>query len=207
MTKETKIAIGIGSALALGFLAVKVFSNKRSSIVSDAKKEYKHWGEGAIKEGDERTMQRLRDYWKSAGVGGWSDSKMIKEAWSAAFISYIMEKNNVKGFKGATSHSTYIQQAKKNNKGIKAYRPEDAKIEKGDVVCFARSGSGANYDTTGNYTSHCDIVVGVKKSHATLIGGNVNNNVDYQSRGINLNSEGKIDLETTTRPYIAVLKV
>lgn len=207
MTKETKIAIGIGSALALGFLAVKVFSNKRSSIVSDAKKEYKHWGKGTIKEGDERTMQRLRDYWKSVGLGSWSDSKMVTTPWSASFISYIMEKNNVKGFEKSASHSVYIQKAKNNTSGIKAYRPYDVKIKEGDLVCYDRNNNGVDFDTSGRYESHCDIVVNVSKDKAEVIGGNLSSTVKVDAQRYVLEN-GKIKKDTATRyNLIAVLKI
>lgn len=193
MTTETKIAIAVGSALTLGFLAVKLFSNKRSKIVSLANKEYKHWGNGSISEGDERTMDRLRDYWKSAGVGSWSDSKMITEPWSAAFITYIYKKSNVKNFKGSIAHLNYIEDAKKNKTGIKFYKPYNAFLKKGDLTCYKRDGG-----------SHCDIVVDISKNEAKVIGGNIGNTVSMKT--IKLTNDGRIDDMKTSTPYIAVLK-
>ena len=193
MTVETKIAIGIGSALTLGFLAFKLFSNKRSKIVSLAKKEYKHWGNGSILEGDSRTIKQLRNYWTSAGAGDWSDSKMIREPWSAAFITYIYKKSNVKNFKGSVAHINYIEEAKKNKKGIKFYKPYNAFLKKGDLACYKREGG-----------SHCDVVVDISKNEAKVIGGNVSQSVSM--RTIKLTNDGRIDDTREKLPYIAVLK-
>jgi hypothetical protein len=221
MEKNAKIAIGIGvSVLTVATLIVfreqiKAFIMGRGKVSLKASKlatsEWKHWGEGKIKEGDASTMQRLRDYWSQGGGVNWSDERMTDEAWSAAFISYLMKKSGADdNFKYSTSHSQYIRAAinnrKQNNeKTFKGYRPEEVKIAVGDLVCYPRQ-SGVKYDSTNSYKSHCDIVIEVGKTEALSIGGNVSNSVTQSTLPI---KNGKIDKIRDSKGYggfFAVIK-
>lgn len=198
----------VKSKLKEGYMAISDFINK---LKNTALSEWEFWSQGNIKEGDPRTMERLRQYWKEgAGVKNWSDQKMTDEAWSASFISYVMRKSGAgNDFKYSPSHSTYIVDSIKNRKQnnenpFKGYKPEEVKVEVGDLVGYPRQ-SGITYDTTGNYKSHTDIVVGIKDGFAETIGGNVSNSVTMTK--VPLTSDGKIDTSSTKgKKYFVVIK-
>jgi hypothetical protein len=199
---------GIKSKLESGMQSI---SNFIESLKNTALSEWEFWNKGSIKEGDSKTMERLREYWKEgAGVKNWSDSQMKNEAWSAAFISYVMKKSGAgSDFKYSPSHSTYIVDSIKNrkqnnDKPFKGFRPEEVKLGIGDLVGFAREG-GINYDTIGSYKSHTDIVVDIKDGFAETIGGNVSNSVTKTL--VPLTKYGKIDTSTEKgKKYFVVIK-
>ena len=130
---------------------------------------------------------------------------MKGEAWSAAFISWLIKESGGKdSFKYSASHSVYIRDAIKNrkdNKGSwKGYKPSEVKIEKGDLVCYART-SGITYDTTSSYPSHCDIVSEVdrKKKQIRAIGGNVSDSVKESTYSID--NKGFL---ADTKPFVVL---
>lgn len=195
----------IQSGVSKGFQALSDFVNNLTNV---ALNEYNFWQGGSIKEGDARTMERLRQYWREgAGVNNWTDAQMKSEAWSAAFISYIMKKSGAgSDWKYSPSHSTYIVDSIKNrkennSKPFKGYRPEEVKLEVGDLVGKARQ-SGVGYDTTGAYKSHTDVVVKIKDGYADTIGGNVGDTVKITK--VPLTPDGKIDLKRSN--YFVVIK-
>ena len=189
MKTSTKYIIGALSLAAIGG-GVLLYINRRKiskvarNAVDLAKGEFDYWNEGSNqrKENEASVFDRLKDYWQEGADIFWSKTKMVNEAWSAAFISYLMKKAGAgDDFKYSASHSVYIRDAIKNRKEdnknpFKGYKPEEVKVEKGDLVCYARQG-GVGYDTTGAYKSHCDMVIDVAKDKATTIGGNVSNSV------------------------------
>ena len=183
-------------------------SDFQNNLMNIALSEYDFWKNGSIKEGDNRTMDRLRTYWREgAGVKNWTDSQMKNEAWSAAFISYVMKKSGAgSDWKYSPSHSTYIVDSIKNRKEnnsnpFKGYKPEEVKLEVGDLVGKARQ-SGVNYNTLGNYKSHTDIVVKINNGYADTIGGNVGDTVKVTR--VPLTPDGKVDLKRSD--YFVVIK-
>lgn len=159
--------------------------------------EFNDWNKGGIKrkESDSSMYDKIKTYWNEGTDTFWSKQKMIDEAWSAAFISYLMKKSGASSdFKYSNSHSVYITDAIKNRleqnkKKFKGYKPIEVKVEKGDLICYARQG-GVSYDTKGQYISHCDLVVDVNNNKATSIGGNVSNSVSKTV--VNLDKNNKI---------------
>lgn len=190
---------------------IKSVSDFVSNLKNTALNEYEAWSRGSIKENDASVMERIRKYWREgAGITNWSDDRMKNEAWSAAFISYVMKKSGAGSeWKYSPSHSTYITESiknrKQNNKNpFKGYRPEEVKVEVGDLVAYPRQ-SGVNYDTTGNYASHADVVVSVKNGVADTIGGNVSNSVSLTK--VPLTIDGKIDnSKVKGNKYFVVIK-
>ena len=157
----------------------------KKDLVKNVLAEYKLWDQGKIKEGDSRTMPALRKYWESVGWQNRSDKDKINEAWSAAFISYMMQKSGAgSNFKKSASHSTYIRDSiknRKNNTGkFQGFKPNEVKVEVGDLIGKPRQ-SGVDYDTPNSYMSHTDIVVEVTPTEAKMIGGNVGNSVTMKS--------------------------
>jgi hypothetical protein len=197
-TKSWFILFGIGvSTLSLIYLFSKPRKKSpfKKRLINFAKEEYEAWGEGKIKEGNQDTLPRLRRYWEEgAGIKG-SDSFYINEAWSSAFISYLMRKAGAgNDFKYSTLHSEYIAESvknrkQKNQKKFKAYKPNEVNVEVGDLVCYPRQ-SGVTYDSPSGYKSHCDLIVSKKKDKAIGFGGNVSNSV---SKKIFPLKDGKID--------------
>jgi hypothetical protein len=153
----------------------------KKDLVKNVLAEYKKWDMGKIKEGDSRTMPELREYWKAVGWENKTDKTKINEAWSAAFISAMMSKAGAgKEFKNSASHSVYIRDSIKNRKNdqgkFRGYKPEEVKIEVGDLIGRPRQ-TGVTYDTNNSYKSHTDIVVEVTPTEAKMIGGNIGNSV------------------------------
>jgi hypothetical protein len=192
MTKDTKkilvwsgaILIALITSYGIYRLSVRRFIAKspfRRKTIKYALEEYKLWGEGKKKESDSSMYANLKRYWDSIGwnESGWSPSGT---AWSSAFISYIMKKAkaNKDEFNFSSRHSGYITKAvenrKQNKKGFKAYKLNEKKVELGDLVCYARQ-DGVNYDTTGSYNSHCDLIVEIDGENAYGLGGNVSDSV------------------------------
>jgi len=197
------------TAMAFAFAKRKSISAFVNNLQNTAIKELDFWKKGSLKEGDKSMMDRLRAYWKEGGGVNWSDQKMKDEAWSAAFISYIMKKSGAgSDFKYSTSHSTYITDAVKNRKEnnsnpFKAYRPEEVKLEIGDLVGYPRQ-SGVTYDTKGAYKAHTDIVIGIKNGIAETIGGNIADSVSITK--VPLTLDGKIDKSKARNNYFVVIK-
>lgn len=195
----------IKTKISEGYEMISDFVNK---LKDTAISEWNYWKNGQIKEGDPSTMERLREYWREgAGVKNWDDRRMTDEAWSAAFISYVMKKSGAgSDWKYAPSHSTYIVDSIKNrklnnDKPFKGYKPNEVKLEIGDLVGRARQ-SGVTYDTTGAYKSHTDIVVAIKDGYAESIGGNIGNSVSMTK--VPLTPDGKVD--TSKSNYFVVIK-
>ena len=100
MKTSTKYIIGITSALSLIGIGVVVYKKRfgisrlAKKAISVAEQEFEEWNKDGkkIKEGDDLTFDRLKKYWEEGANTFWSKAKMINEAWSAAFISYIMKK-------------------------------------------------------------------------------------------------------------------
>ena len=198
----------IKRGVVAGAEAVTGFVNK---LINQAKEEWDFWSRGSSKEGNPATMERLRKYWREgAGVQGWSDQKMTNEAWSAAFISYIMKKSGAgSDWKYSASHSDYIRDSIKNRKQnnsnpFKGYKPEEVKVEIGDIVGKPRQ-DGVTYDTTGAYKSHTDVVIDIKDGYAETIGGNVSDSVSMTK--VPLTADGKIDnSKVSGYKYFVVIK-
>ena len=185
---------------------LSLFKIRASAIV---KREFNAWNRGNKKTEDDAAMiNRLQKYWREGAGRTISDATARAEAWSAAFISYIMKKSGVKDFPFSASHSTYITHAIKNRKEdnksrIKGYRINEKKVEIGDLVCYPRQ-SGVGYDTTGAYLSHCDIVMTIKKGEAETVGGNVSQSVSKTM--VPLTTDGFVDKTKEKKGYFVIIK-
>lgn len=186
-------------------------SNFSKRLAALSEEHFNLWNPNGvkIKEGDERTMPLLESYWvDGANWKNMGRSKMVSEAWSAAFISKMMKDSGAgDNFKYSASHSTYITDSIKNRKennenAFKGYKPSEVPVEVGDLVCYPRD-SGIGYDTTGSYKSHCDIVTKIEGNLARTIGGNVSDSVSVTN--VKLDNNGYI-LPTNSRKYFVVIK-
>ena len=118
-----------------------------------------------------------------------------------------MRESGFDDFKFNASHSVYIRDSIKNKKqnlgGFKGYKPNETKVEVGDLVCYPRQ-AGVTYDTQSAYASHCDIIVEVENNKAIGVGGNVSNSVAQTTYPL---SSGKIDKAKDSKSYGGVFVV
>jgi hypothetical protein len=182
------VVIGVGAiALILKKILVKF------TAVKIATNEWKGWGEPTIQkdgkqtkkggfEADKGFSERVSEYWR-IGTGSKLTGQDRNVPWSSAFISYIMKKAGAGDkFVYNPSHSKYITDSISNrkqgkfNEAFVGYKINEVSPEVGDLVCYSRQ-DGVGYDTTGNYKSHCDLVVKKSKNQIEVIGGNVNDSV------------------------------
>lgn len=134
----------------------------------------------------------LIGYWKTTGVN-FTPAQMQNSStqetypWSAAYISSLVLRSGFKNFKGRTTHSSYVIDAKINRElkakpAYWAFKPiERKKIEIGDILVVNRGGNISFESLTRSSKTHGDIVVGFKKEkgklYAEVQGGNVSNTV------------------------------
>jgi len=194
MKKSAWVYYGIGLAVggtALALLVRKLLVKYR--VISVANYEWQGWGEPTIQKNGTQTKkggfeanrgyaERVGEYWRT-GTGQPYDGRDTDVAWSSAFISYIMKKAGAgKKFVYSPLHSKYItdsianRKQGKTNEAFVGYKVNEIAPKVGDLVCYSRQG-GIDYDTTGSYKSHCDLVVKKRKNEIEVIGGNVNNAV------------------------------
>lgn len=167
--------------------------------------------------------QRVLGYWRNSGTlyemsqsniggayscqfpNGFAQGKaecrafIIDNAWSAAFVSYVMVQARVPGFRASPRHYDYIRQAFNVDAGGPYYYADPAtqRADPGDLLCFVRgNGSVAGYEgltarlnaAGGSLNTHCDIVVG-RDRELRLVGGNVLNSVTM--RKLKLDVQGR----------------
>jgi len=179
-------------------------SSFKKKLVKIANEEYGAWNtNGKIKEGSQDTLPRLRSYWEEGAGIKMNDNYYINEAWSSAFISYLMRKAGAgDDFKYSQSHSQYIAEAVKNrkennSKKFKGYKPNEVEVKVGDLVCYPRQ-SGVSYESKAGYKSHCDLITSIDGNIAVGIGGNLSDSVskfNYQLKN------GKIDKSKDKKGY------
>jgi hypothetical protein len=176
--------------------------------------------------------QRVAGYWRDSGAlamigdepgassclvppgNRYTDSDcrafIVDTPWSAAFVSWVMTRAGIAGFRRSPRHIDYIRAAWRDGAtgGPSPYRYADPAAEKpapGDLLCYIRNrnqvlgyaGLAATLGGQGNppSESHCDIVVaanvgGDRTLH--LIGGNVFNAVTM--RQLELDRSGHVVL-------------
>jgi hypothetical protein len=72
----------------------KIESSFKNKLINLANEEFKAWNKnGKIKEGNPSILPRLRKYWEEGSGIIRDDNYYINQAWSAAFISYLMRKS------------------------------------------------------------------------------------------------------------------
>ena len=136
-------------------------------------------------------------------VGGASALKTVTDIpWSAAFISYVMQKAGV-DFPSNAAHVGYLNSLKGQGQAsnFELLDPAKNKVQVGDLVVFNRDGNNQTFSSipySGN--SHGDIIVSVSGISADGIGGNVSDKV---SKTVFTLSNGRIinrDVFVIARP-------
>ena len=125
---------------------------------------------------------------------------VIDTPWSAAFISWVMQRAGVPGFQGSASHFDYVRATRRDPAGspYRFVEPMSAQLETGDMLCSVRGSRVYGHDglaraVDGNATGlpmHCDMVVSVDDGKAYAIGGNVQQAVTL--RILHVNAKGQL---------------
>lgn len=182
-----------------------------------------------IMEAENRTLddgltpawRRVAQYWRESGLLPWmagsngaSDCTVaergspgvaacrafvVDHAWSAVFVSWVLMKARLPGFRPSASHIDYVRRAARDAQDS-AYEFHDiaqARPGKGDLLCYVRGGEVIGFEGVRAAVSrrdglnmHCEIVVAAtvgNDSTAYLIGGNVHQGVTLRLLPLNRN--------------------
>lgn len=159
---------------------------------------------------------RINLYWRGVGKPR-LDGYDLKQPWSAAFISYVMETSGLNEweFPGSDAHWNYIryfESQKYTHPSFLTHPIKDYAPKPGDLICATRGNTGfiPLYDAMdtssvlmGHAKLHCDIVTGIDQDGLEAIGGNVRNSVSKTR--IDLTPEGKLK-PSERRPWFVVLE-
>lgn len=129
---------------------------------------------------------RVGDYWKAVNFP--HTGKDTEHAWSAAFISWVMQQAGWGDrFSSSEWHATYIRNSilarkrQDRNFAYWGYRLQERAPQVGDLVGYARQG-GVSFDYQPlTYSSHTDLVVAVRPGEIDVIGGNVKDSVSLKT--------------------------
>ena len=127
---------------------------------------------------------------------------VVDHAWSAAFVSWVLMKAQLPGFRPSASHIDYVRQAwAAPDASAYEYLPiARARPAAGDLLCYVRGPNSLGYDgllaivqnRRGGLNMHCEVVVAANPdndSTAYLIGGNVQQGVTMRLLPLNRNGE------------------
>lgn len=127
---------------------------------------------------------------------------VVDQPWSAAFISWVLMKARLPGFRPSASHIDYVRQAYQQPL-TQAYDFHDIALARpaaGDMLCYVRdsqslghAGVLATVGGRNGLNMHCEIVVGTYLGNdgtVYLIGGNVQQGVTM--RMLPLNAQGQL---------------
>lgn len=199
------------------------------SIIGVAKREWEYFGQQLIVyrgeeesiphvgywEDDGSHVYRVATYWQSVDMPG-LDGNDCNQPWSAAFISYVMQRAGVPAylFPPSRAHWVYLKHIIADSggpsrsfvpHGIREYKPVP-----GDLICATREYLGApmirgpsDAIFLENNKLHCDIVVARKGQTLEVIGGNVRNSVSKSV--LELDPKGHLRL-MKRRPWFLVIE-
>ena len=175
-------------------------------------------------DGQSPAWRRVAGYWQESGLlrqmGGLAGASecayaagdrgtspgcrafIIDNAWSATFVSWVMSRARLPGFRASASHIDYVRAAYQRP-DTNAYQYLDlthAKPATGDLLCYVRgapralghAGLQGVVERGGGLNMHCEIVVAANPggdSTAYLIGGNVQQGVTMRLLPLNRNGE------------------
>ncbi len=190
-------------SFSLGFMVLLInhIFDFKNRIVRNAINEYSTWlstrvnATYAIKEYDPGALPLLTKYWNATPTP--PSPVNPGEPWSAAFISWVIkESGGMDLFAYSNAHIIYIRAARQNRDSRSQnpfwlYRINEfiTRMQPGDLLCKARSGSGltfANVLTNTNTASHVDVITEIDRpnNRIRVVGGNVGDNVDH--KGLNI---------------------
>jgi hypothetical protein len=197
----------------------------RAALVAAAQAEWAFFGKQQIDmrqsvlsaprlgllEDEGEAVQHIALYWRA--VGRDLNGADCGQAWSAAFISYLMVVSNVpaQDFSPDDVHFSYLsflQQRQLQPKPAFVLRPAASEpIAPGDLICAPRGTNPATTldDIRPGLAGHCDIVVEVhaEQGWAGVIGGNVFNSVSESLIPVDAQARA---IPVAMRPWLVVAK-
>ena len=155
-----------------------------------------HAGTTAVYEAEDSPLadggqawRRVAAYWKGSDLSGDCGARpacrdfVIDTPWSAAFVSWVMHRAGLAGFRRSASHVDYVRAAwrQPTSGPYQLESLQTALPATGDLLCYARLGNGvvghqglSDRLAGGGLPMHCDIVVAATPGElAYLVGGNV----------------------------------
>ena len=162
-----------------------------------------------LDDGGTMAWQRVATYWRDSGLlpqmAGFAGapecsypgadryaatncrSFILDQPWSAAFISWVMRRAAVPGFRGSASHVDYVRDAylRPDESAYQFLDPATAQPATGDLLCYVRlSGRVLGYEGLRQVLGgadqalpmHCEVVAAANPGNDStvyLIGGNV----------------------------------
>lgn len=178
-----------------------------------------------LEDGATETWRRTASYWRDTGLlqrmsgfagaqqcfdpygSGYSTTAcrafLIDNPWSAAFVSFVMMKAGVPGFRPSASHYDYVRDAYRaqDQSPFLYLDPASSPAAAGDLLCAVRSGTrvygyagliAALDANAAGLNMHCDVVVAVNPDNdgkAYLIGGNVQQGATMRMMAVNRNNQ------------------
>jgi len=159
--------------------------------------------------------QRINQYWRAVGMPE-RTGRNCEQAWSAAFVSWVMATAGVpkERFPPSEAHWIYLAQIIRNADGPEPSfvpRPiHDYTPRPGDLICASRGASITPpfvqppfLETIEHTKLHCDIVVGKHGRTLEAIGGNVRNSVSKNI--LKLDRKGHLQ-PIARRPWFLVIE-
>jgi hypothetical protein len=173
-----------------------------------------------LADGATEVWRRVASYWRDSGLlaqmGGFAGASdcgyaldtrpsppcrafIIDVPWSATFVSYVMRKADVPGFRASASHFDYVRDAwlHPDESPFLYLNPANAKPGAGDLLCYVRI-PGRTYGyaglvaalnaNSGSLNMHCDVIAAVNPDNdgkVYLIGGNVQQGVTMRLLHVN----------------------
>jgi hypothetical protein len=145
----------------------------KNKIVQVARGEFTRWDSGDLHENDPKAQTILNKY---AGAVGWQGDWNPGTAWSAIFISWVMQDAGVT-FPGSALHTKYFSEVRDNPGSCQALpMNEIGNLKAGDILCRCRD-CQVDFSDVSSQPGHCDIVTAVNGNDISLVGGNVHSSV------------------------------
>lgn len=148
-------------------------------------------------------------FWQSASCRAF----LVDHPWSAAFVSYVMTRAGVPGFRNSPSHVDFVRDAyaRPDESPFAFADPLTTPARPGDLLCFVRASTRVyGFAGLGRFLAdnpgvglkmHCDVVVANGGGLLSAVGGNVLQGVTLRQLPVNRNGlPWALPLRTETDP-------
>lgn len=183
-------------------------SQLKEALLQEAVAQWIRFQRGAGKETKSPFFGFVGEFWHALIPPLSLDGRDTDQAWSAAFISFVVRNAGYQGFMFSPAHARYIVDAKaKRQAGVAnapfwLFRLNEHKPQLGDLICKRRQ-PGITFDNlpADGFKSHCDVVVEVRDRTVRTLGGNVSNSVSMST--FSLDDDGFVKQEG---PLFAIMR-
>lgn len=151
-----------------------------------------------------QAWRRVAAYWDDSDLAGYCYQQatcrdfIIDTPWSAVFVSWVMRRAGLAGFRRSASHVDFVRMAwqQPTHGPYQLQSPHSARPAPGDLLCYVRVAQRVlGYENLANnlvsgLPMHCDIVVAATPGElAYLVGGNLQQSVTL--RMLRLDVQGR----------------